>query len=95
MKAYFRIVFFIFAFVFPQINAQERTINEIIDGVYTILRSDSIIDVRGSNAANSYKAQMQVSDIQRNNTTYLYVVNMPDLLLISVETKLELGSDII
>lgn len=73
------LILFVFDLVFvtPLLHAQERTIENVKNEVYSFFISDSIVSSRGFSAA-SYRENIQVTDIKRGYTTYLYVANMPD-----------------
>ncbi len=61
----------------PMLQAQERTIEDVKNVVYTFFDFDSIVSSRGLSSAK-YRNNIEVTNIDRGNTTYLYVVNMPD-----------------
>lgn len=67
-----------FVFFTFTLNAEERTIDEVINEVYSFFTSDSTDITRGNESIASYKQQIQVSRIKRDTTTYLYVANMPN-----------------
>ena len=59
------------------LTAQERIVDNVKDVVCSFFTSDSIIMSRSS-SLESYRSRIQITDIKRNNTTYLYAVNMPE-----------------
>lgn len=69
----------IFCLVLPisPLYAQERTIEDVKNEVYSFFTSDSIVSSRGISAA-AYRNDIQVTEISKGNTTYMYIVNMPD-----------------
>ncbi|MDD5991261.1 MAG: C10 family peptidase [Paludibacteraceae bacterium] len=79
MKSLFRImVCLLLLNVVVLLRAQERTIDEVKDEVYSFLTTDSIIISHGFRAPSVYHQLMQIERIKRDTTTYLYAVNMPD-----------------
>ncbi len=77
MKKFFHI-FGVLCLIFPTplLIAQERTIDNVKDIVCTFFATDSGALSRSSSA--TYRNNIQITDIKKDNTTYLYAVNMPE-----------------
>lgn len=78
MKKFFHYVFVVLCLIFlsPLLLAQERTVDNVKDVVCSFFTTDSGPLSRGSSA--TYRNNIEVTRIKRNNTTYLYAVNMPE-----------------
>lgn len=59
------------------LQAQERTVEDVKAMACSFFSTDSIVESRGISAA-TYRNNIQISELKRNEITYLYVVNMPD-----------------
>lgn len=77
MKRYILIILLLVVFV-AVVRSQERTLNEVRTEAYALLVGANEHIGEDSAVSRIHQEDIKVSPIGRRNTTYLYVVNMPD-----------------